>query len=144
MTQIIVSILLVVLLTTVGSRLRSIKGRQILLLAASYLFYANWGVGFLCILIAMSLINYACGYALRRDPTTPRLWIGILLNLLPLAFFKYLPPLLELAPASSCKSTRVLPPKMGPFHHCDAHYSGSILGCRPDHEQSRLYSKNSG
>ena len=101
MTQITISILLVVLLTTVGSRLQSIKGRQIVLLAASYLFYANWGVGFLCILIAMSLINSACGYALRRDPTTPRLWIGIVLNLLPLAFFKYLPPLLELAPASS-------------------------------------------
>ena len=101
MTQITISILLVVFLTAVGSRLRSIKGRQILLLAASYLFYANWGVGFLCILIAMSLMNYACGHALRRNPTTLRLWIGIVLNLLPLAFFKYLLPLLELGPATS-------------------------------------------
>ncbi len=101
MTQVLVSTLLVLLLTTIGSRLPSIKGRQIILLAASYLFYANWGVGFLCILITISLMNYACGHALRRNPTTPRLWIGIVLNLLPLAFFKYLPPLLELAPASS-------------------------------------------
>src|ERR1044071_1345617 len=101
MSQIIVSILLVLLLTTVGSRLSSIRGRQILLLAASYLFYANWGVSFLCILIAISLLSYACGHALRRKPTTVRLWMGIVLTLLPLAFFKYLPALLELAPASS-------------------------------------------
>ena len=46
-------------------------------------------------------MNYACGWALRRKATAPRLWIGIALNLLPLAFFKYLPALLELGPAGS-------------------------------------------
>jgi len=70
-------------------------------LAASYLFYANWGIGFLSILIISSLMNYTCGCALRRKATAPRLWIGIALNLLPLAFFKYLPVLLELGPAGS-------------------------------------------
>jgi alginate O-acetyltransferase complex protein AlgI len=91
----------VLLLMVVGWRLPSIKGRQILFLAASYLFYANWGIGFLSILIISSLMNYTCGCALRRKVTAPRLWIGIALNLLPLAFFKYLPVLLELGPAGS-------------------------------------------
>jgi alginate O-acetyltransferase complex protein AlgI len=101
MIQTVGSTLVVLLLTVVGWRLPSTKGRQILLLAASYLFYANLGIGFLSILIISSLMNYTCGYALRRKVTAPRLWIGIALNLLPLAFFKYLPGLLELGPAGS-------------------------------------------
>src|SRR5207237_4873685 len=101
MTQTVGSIFVVLLLTVVGCRLPSTKGRQILLLAVSYLFYANWGIGFLSILIISSLMNYTWGCVLRRKATTPRLWIGIALNLLPLAFFKYLPVLLELGPAGS-------------------------------------------
>src|SRR5437867_3629162 len=97
------STFVVLLLTVVGWRVPSTKGRQILLLAVSYLFYANWGIGFLSILIINSLMNYTWGCALRRKVTVPRLWIGIALNLLPLAFFKYLPVLLELGlgPAGS-------------------------------------------
>ena len=91
----------VLLLMLVGWRLPSVRGRQVLFLAASYLFYANWGIGFLSILIISSLMNYTCGCALRRKVTAPRLWIGIALNLLPLAFFKYLPVLLEFGPAGS-------------------------------------------
>src|SRR5881296_3359754 len=101
MTQTVGSIFVVLVVTVVGCRLPSTKERQILLLAASYLFYANWGIGFLSILIISSLMNYTCGCALRRKATAPRLWIGIAINLLPLAFFKYLPPLLELGPAGS-------------------------------------------
>src|SRR5215467_7485950 len=93
----------VLLLMVAGWRLPSTKGRQLLFLAASYLFYANWGIGFLSILIISSLMNYTCGCVLRRRVTVLRLWIGIALNLLPLAFFKYLPVLLEmgLRPAGS-------------------------------------------
>src|SRR5262245_41080302 len=101
MIQTVGSIFVVLLLTMVGSRLPSIRGRQLLLLTASYLFYANWGLGFWSILIISSLINYLCGWALRRKATAPRLWIGITLNLLPLAFFKYLPVLLVLGPVGS-------------------------------------------
>src|SRR6266446_6597687 len=101
MIQTVGSTFVVLLLTVVGWRLPSTKGRQILFLAASYLFYANWGIGFLAMLIISSLMNYTCGCALRRKVTAPRLWIGIALNLLPLAFFKYLPVLLELGPAGS-------------------------------------------
>ena len=101
MIETVGSAFVVLLLTVVGSRLPSIRGRQLLFLTASYLFYANWGLGFWSILIISSLINYLCGWALRRKATAPRLWIGIALNLLPLAFFKYLPVLLVLGPAGS-------------------------------------------
>lgn len=101
MTQIVGSICLALLLMVVVWRLPSVKGRQLLFLAASYLLYANWGIGFLLILIVSSLMNYGCGWALRRKVTAPRLWLGIALNLLPLAFFKYLPALLDLGPEGS-------------------------------------------
>src|SRR6266511_1206462 len=101
MIQTVCFTFVVLLLTMVGWCLPSTKGRQTLFLAASYLFYANWGIGFLSILIISSLMNYTCGCALRRKVTASRLWIGIALNLLPLAFFKYLPHLLELGPAGS-------------------------------------------
>src|SRR5438132_3140693 len=101
MIQTVGSTFVVLLLTVAGWRLPSTKGRQILFLAASYLFYATWGIVFLSLLIISSLMNYTCGCALRRKVTAPRLWIGVALNLLPLAFFKYLPVLLELGPAGS-------------------------------------------
>ncbi len=101
MIQTVSYVSVVLLLMIVGWRLPSVKGRQLLFLAASYLFYASWGVGFLIILIISSLMNYACGLALRRKATAPRLWLGVALNLLPLAFFKYLPAFLESGPMGS-------------------------------------------
>jgi alginate O-acetyltransferase complex protein AlgI len=106
MIQTVGSICVVLLLMVVGRGLPSTKGRQILFLAASYVFYAtasylfygNWGIGLLSILIISSLMNYTCGCALRRKATAPRLWIGVALNLLPLAFFKYWP---EFGPTGS-------------------------------------------
>jgi D-alanyl-lipoteichoic acid acyltransferase DltB (MBOAT superfamily) len=119
MTQTVGSTFVVLLLTVVGWRLPSTKGRQMLFLAASYLFYANAGIGFLSILIISSLMNYTCGCALRRKVTAPRLWVGIALNLLPLAFFKYLPGLLELGPAGSWQYDLgrqiIMPGGVGPF-----------------------------
>ena len=47
MIQTVGSIFVVLLLMVVGWRLPSTKGRQLLFLAASYLFYASWGIGFL-------------------------------------------------------------------------------------------------
>ena len=96
MIQIVGIMLVVLLLWVVAWHLPSVKGRQILLLVASYLFYANWGIGFLVALIMSSLMTYACGLGLRRRVTAPRFWLGITVNLLPLVFLKYLPPLLEL------------------------------------------------
>src|SRR5215475_13489729 len=39
------------------------------------------------------MMNYIWGRVLCRKPTTPLLWVGIALNVVPLAFFKYLPEL---------------------------------------------------
>lgn len=71
--------------------IRSIKGRQILWLAASYFFYATWSLKFLAVLILSSLVNYGLGIYLRRKPTAGRLWVGIGFNVLLLGLFKYLP-----------------------------------------------------
>jgi alginate O-acetyltransferase complex protein AlgI len=97
-------LLVVLLLWIVAWQLRSVKQRQALLLIASYLFYSDWGPGFLLILIASSLMNYSWGVILRRRLSAGVLWIGIALNLLLLSFYKYLPPLLEAVTASSWQS----------------------------------------
>jgi alginate O-acetyltransferase complex protein AlgI len=68
-----------------------VRQRQALLLAISYIFYATWGLWFLAVLIASSLMNYRLGIFLRKKPSAKRLWLGILLNILLLSFFKYLP-----------------------------------------------------
>ncbi len=81
--------------------IRNPRHRQLLLLVASYLFYATWGLGFLSLLVASSLVNYGWGLVLRRRLTAGCLWTGILLNLLVLAVFKYLPPLVHAAPQGS-------------------------------------------
>lgn len=66
---------------------------QILLLAASYVFYGMWGLDFLAILITSSLVNFLLGRGLRRNPTTRRLWLAVGANILLLAIFKYFPSL---------------------------------------------------
>jgi alginate O-acetyltransferase complex protein AlgI len=72
-------------------RLSSVRDRQLLFLAINYVFYATWGLWFLGVLIFSSLMNYALGNYLRRKPSVRRLWLGILLNVLVLSIFKYLP-----------------------------------------------------
>jgi alginate O-acetyltransferase complex protein AlgI len=76
--------------------------RHLLLLAASYFFYAQWaGEGFLLVLIASSLINYLWGSVLRRRPVTAFLWVGVGLNVLLLGFFKYIPTLAKQWPGAA-------------------------------------------
>ena len=45
----------------VAMRLRSTTGRQLLYLAASYVFYATWGSWLIVILLFSTLMNYALG-----------------------------------------------------------------------------------
>jgi len=104
-------ILLVALLWLLQRAIASTRLRQLCLLVASYLFYATFGVGFLGILIASSLLNYYWGAYLKRQPTSGRLWAGIGLNVALLGYFKYLPALAFAVPgvwAASLKSI-VLP-----------------------------------
>lgn len=88
-------IALVLLIWLAAWNVRRRPGRQLLLLLACYLFYSSWGIGFLVLLIASSLLNFAIGAALRRRRSSAYLWLGIALNVLFLGFFKYLPPILE-------------------------------------------------
>ncbi|HLH29591.1 MAG TPA: DUF5989 family protein [Terriglobia bacterium] len=85
----------VLFLWAVAWNLPGVRARQGLLLFACYFFYVNWGLGFLSILIASSLLNFAIGSLLRRRPTAGPLWLGVAVNVLLLGFFKYLPPLLH-------------------------------------------------
>ncbi len=71
--------------------LRSTKARQVLFLVVSYALYVTWGLGLLGLLIVSSLVNYALGKFLKRNPSAGRLWIGLGFNLALLGRFKYLP-----------------------------------------------------
>lgn len=92
MTVTSLSYLLFLLIVWLGARLLpSAKARQILFLVASYIFYGSWGGSFLAILLVSSLLNYGLGILIRKRPTLGRLWFGIVLNVLLLILFKYLP-----------------------------------------------------
>jgi alginate O-acetyltransferase complex protein AlgI len=73
--------------------MKTAGARQVLLLVASYLFYATWGLGFLIVLVASSLMNFGLGKLVRQNPSARRLATGIGLNVLLLGVFRYLPPL---------------------------------------------------
>ena len=73
--------------------LKTVRSRQALMLTASYILYASWGTAFLGLLVLSSAMNYAIGMSLRRQQTAARLWLGIILNVLLLGIFKYVPEL---------------------------------------------------
>ena len=88
------------LLVMEQSTTRRIAVRNALLLAASYVFYGWFNVGFLLILLYVTLVNYFTGYLLtkaqdgqqttdHRQRTKLCLGIGVVLSLLPLLFYKY-------------------------------------------------------
>src|SRR5271155_1668732 len=85
----------------VAMRLRSIKARQVLCLIASWLFYYSWGGWLIVILIFSSLMNYGLGEWLKKKISAGRLWTGIILNVLLLSVFKYLPLLGSVASPGS-------------------------------------------
>lgn len=67
--------------------------QNILLLAASYLFYAYWDYRFLPLILAATLLDFYCGkfIAAAGDPKRRKLWLALSLagDLGILAFFKY-------------------------------------------------------
>jgi alginate O-acetyltransferase complex protein AlgI len=71
------------------SCVRSVQGRTRLLVLASILFYAAWDIRFLPLILASVLGNYWFGRAIHRRRRRKVLVLGILFNLLPLAFCKY-------------------------------------------------------
>lgn len=71
---------------------RSVALRNATLLAASYFFYGYFNIGFIFILIFISLINYICSHFLFSKAYPHRkqiVAITTILSLIPLVFFKY-------------------------------------------------------
>jgi len=74
--------------------LRSARGRKVLLLAASYVFYGAWDARFLALIVASTLVDYAAGLGIERARSRAprRAWmtLSLVANLGLLATFKYL------------------------------------------------------
>jgi alginate O-acetyltransferase complex protein AlgI len=73
---------------------RRVFPQNLLLLIASYLFYAWWDYRFLSLLFLSSVINYLLGLGLESEARPVRrkllLWSSLLVNIGTLVFFKYL------------------------------------------------------
>lgn len=84
------AILLAVLWPLRFAKLR-LKLRNLTLLVASYCFYGYFNLGFLGILIYVTLINYATGFLLLKGTSHKKTLTGLCigLSLLPLVFYKY-------------------------------------------------------
>jgi len=80
---------------------RSWRVRQIVLLVASYVLYLTWGIWFAVVLLTSTVMNFLLGRWLRRKPDRFVLLTGILLNLVVLSSFKYLPEVVATVPLSS-------------------------------------------
>ena len=83
------------------AKVRSRRLRQGVLLIASYALYLTWEVWFAAVLITSTVMNFLLGEWLRRKPSGYVLSAGILLNLLLLGSFKYLPEIAVNIPLSS-------------------------------------------
>ena len=69
------------------------RKQNLLLLAASYIFYACWDARFLGLLFLSTIVDFTCGtkihQANNRDLQKKYLWISIFVNLFILCIFKY-------------------------------------------------------
>ena len=101
MLQTILYIAVFLIEAVIFATVRSRTARQTSLLIGSYLLYLTWQPWFAAVLLASTLINYAAGQVIRRRPTAAPLILGIVLNLLLLGSFKYLPPVAAQLPFSS-------------------------------------------
>jgi D-alanyl-lipoteichoic acid acyltransferase DltB (MBOAT superfamily) len=87
-------------------KVRSRAERQIVLLICSYILYLSWGAWFAIILLASTVMNFLVGKWLQKKPSGLVLSVGILLNLVLLGSFKYLPEIAINFPLSSLQFQR--------------------------------------
>lgn len=73
------------------AKLRRMRARQVILLAASFGLYLTWVPWFGLVLAGSIVLNFLIGKWLRRWNSWLPLAVGILLNLVLLSIFKYLP-----------------------------------------------------
>jgi alginate O-acetyltransferase complex protein AlgI len=97
----ILYVLLFLLCVVVLAKIRSRTARQAILLLASYALYLTWGAWSAAVLLASTGMNFLFGRQLRRKPCGIVLAMGIALNLVLLASFKYLPEAAVHLPLSS-------------------------------------------
>ncbi len=69
----------------------NLRGQNLLLLVASYFFYGWWDWRFLSLLMLSTVVDYAVGLAIVRDPPRKRRWlmVSLMSQLGILGFFKY-------------------------------------------------------
>ena len=69
----------------------NLRGQNVLLLVASYFFYGWWDWRFLSLLLISTVVDYAVGLAIARQPARKRGWLMLSMtaNLGLLGFFKY-------------------------------------------------------
>ena len=91
----------VVVVWLIAMRLRSVAARQWLYLIVSWIFYFSWGSWLIVVLLFSSAMNYGLGEWLRKRTSAGRLWTGIILNVVLLSVFKYLPLLGAAVPSTS-------------------------------------------
>ncbi len=101
MSRYILYALALLLCTVIFAKVRSRPVRQTVLLIASYTLYISWGPWFVAVLLTSTLMNYLLGVWLHRKRSGLILSVGILLNLVLLSTFKYLPEAAIHLPASS-------------------------------------------
>ena len=82
----------------VCARSESVRVRQYALVLAGYLLYIVWGRWFAILLFSSTALNYFLGRWVRRTPKATALTVGIALNVLLLAAFKYLPEAMRVHP----------------------------------------------
>ncbi len=72
---------------------KSLRGQNILLILASYIFYGWWDWRFLSLIVISSILDFSLARGIEKSDTKARrkqlLWISILVNLGILGFFKY-------------------------------------------------------
>lgn len=72
---------------------RNLKLQNLLIVAASYLFYGWWDWRFLLLILFSTVVDYLIGLGLKREKNQTKrkvlLWLSILVNLGFLGFFKY-------------------------------------------------------
>jgi len=85
----------------VVANIRSPRIRQLVLLLASCGLYLTWTRWFFAVLLTSTVMNFLLGRALRRNQSGALLATGILLNLILLSTFKYVPAIAVAMPFSS-------------------------------------------
>ncbi len=84
--------LLLLLVTLVGFYGCTARGRLLVVIGASLVFYGSWSVAFLGLIALSAVVDFACGLALGSDRLERRrlvMLVSIVVNLGILGYFKY-------------------------------------------------------